>query len=160
MSPWAKVAAMFVIAGASFGAGWNWNGARLGEQAAQAEADRTEAWRLAGNREREIERQWGAKLNEVATHAETEKSALAADLAASRLAADRLRTAASGAARRACAPPAAVTASAPQPDPDPLGVLVDVLAGLEERGRAVSEFADRLAIAGRACERSYDALTR
>lgn len=104
------------------------------------------------------ERQWSDKVNEVATNAEAEKNALAADLAASSSAADGLRAAAASAVRRACPRAPAPAASAPQPDPGALDLLVDVLTRHDRAAGELAEFADRLRVAGLACERSFDAI--
>lgn len=54
--------------------------------------------------------------------------------------------------------PAAPSAGAPTDDP--IGVLADVLSRADERAGKLAEFADAAHIAGLACERSYDALTK
>lgn len=43
-----------------------------------------------------------------------------------------------------------------QPGTDPIGVLIDLLTGVESAGREVAEYADRLRIAGAVCERAWD----
>ena len=134
--------------------------ARLRTRHAEYVAKAEKAAHDAEERARFQERQWADKVNEVATDAEAEKNALAADLAASRDLADRLRLAASGAVSRACPRPSVASAGKGESGADPLGVFVDLLGRMEERGRAVSEYADRLAITGKACERSYEALRR
>lgn len=134
--------------------------ARLRTRHAEYVAKAEKAAHEAAEAARFKERQWSDKVTEIATNAEAEKNALAVDLAASRDAADRLRTAATGAVSRACPRPSASGSGKGEPGTDPLGVLVDVLGRLEERGRAVSEYADRLAIAGKACERAYDAVSK
>jgi hypothetical protein len=37
-----------------------------------------------------------------------------------------------------------------------IGVLIDVLEGLERNGREVAKYADWLKVAGQTCEKAYD----
>lgn len=133
------------------------NGARtaLAEFRLTAETARAEAER----KQREIEAQRTRDVQEVATHAQEQINALERDLADSRGAADRLRVAAASAARRACPRPAAAGTGPAQPDSSALDVLVDVLHRHSRELVEVGEYADRLRIAGIACERSYQAVS-
>jgi len=79
--------------------------------------------------------------------------------AAGRVASQQLRDAAAAAAQRAraqCAGPAAADLGTPAGDP--IGVLADVLGRADARAGELADIADRRYIAGRACEREYDAL--
>lgn len=110
-------------------------------------------------RSEELRRQ--AAINEVSQNAQTEIDRARADAAAAHAAADSLRdqaqrlAAAAGKSscntRPATAGKAASSAGL---------VLADVLGRVEEAGRAMAEAADRSRIAGLACERAHDALTR
>lgn len=62
------------------------------------------------------------------------------------------------AAREAASHPGPAALGAPAGDP--IGVLADVLRGVDERAGILAEYADQARIAGLACERSYDALTK
>lgn len=82
---------------------------------------------------------------------------LAADVAAGRTVSDRLRQQLDALrARYASCHSAAAERGPGQPGADPIGLLIDMYAGLDQTGREVAEYADRLKIAGLACERSYD----
>ncbi|WP_399696629.1 DUF2514 family protein [Xenophilus sp.] len=143
----------------------HWQAYRQGGASARVElaelrASYAEAGRHAEKAERARERTWADRIEEVSTNAEAEKNALAADLAASRAAADGLRSAAASAARRACPSAPAAGSGQAQPSADPLDLLVDVLGRADARAGELAEYADRLRIAGEACEASYDALTK
>lgn len=112
----------------------------------------------AEKKQRDIEAQRDKDINEVATNAQAQINALSADLAASRASADGLRDAAAVAARRARARACAPNPGKGEPDSDPIGVLADVLDRSNERRREVADYADRLRIAGAACEAAYGAL--
>lgn len=107
------------------------------------------------------------KAEQELTHAQEahgeEVAALRLDLdrarAADRLASSRVRDAAAAAAARARAQCAGATATElGASTDDPIGVLADVLGRAEERAGVLAEVADQRYIAGRACEREYDAL--
>jgi Flp pilus assembly protein TadB len=73
----------------------------------------------------------------------------------------RVQDAAKAAARRAreqC--PAAAAAGLGEAAGDPIGVLADVLGRADDRAQLLAELADRRYLAGRACEREYDAARR
>lgn len=110
-------------------------------------------------RERDIEAKRTRDVQEVANAAQTEINALEGQLADARAARDSLRAAATSAARRACPRPAAASASTSEPDSAALDVLVDVLGRADQRAGELAEFADRLRIAGLACERAYLSLS-
>lgn len=133
-------------------------GASARVELAQVRQQAAEQVAQAERRQREIEAQRTRDVQEVQTHAQEQIDALAADLAASRAAADGLRAAAASAARRAC--PSAASADAGAGQSDPLAVLIDVLGAVGERAGIYAEAADRARIAGLACEKAYDALTK
>ncbi|WP_225784446.1 DUF2514 family protein [Xenophilus sp. Marseille-Q4582] len=110
-------------------------------------------------RERQIEAKRTRDVQEVANAAQTEINALEGQLADARAARDSLRAAAASAARRACPRPAAAGTGPAQPDSASLDVLVDVLGRADQRAGELAEFADRLRIAGLACERAYLSLS-
>lgn len=106
------------------------------------------------------------KAEQELTHAQevhaAEVAAFRVDLdrarAADRLASVRVRDAAAAAAARAraqCADPGA--ADLGPPAGDPIGVLADVFGRADERAGILAEIADQRYLAGRACEREYDA---
>ena len=98
---------------------------------------------------------------EIANEATKQAAAAAADAVAAGAAADslRARVARLVAAARASSHPATAGAGPGQPGGDPLDVLVDVLSRTDGAAGQLGDYADRLRVAGLACERSYDALT-
>lgn len=133
------------------------NDARL--DLANLRAANAESARHAEKSQREQERTWTERVTEAATNAQTQQNALDPAVSAARSTADRLPDAARTAAGRACPRPSATAASPAKPREDPL----DLLAGLLHRHSVelveVGEYADRIRIAGIACERAYDSLT-
>src|SRR5690606_18068151 len=91
--------------------------------------------------------------------AQAKLDGLALELAAGAAVSDRLRRELDALRRRGgtCSATAANGGSR-QPDTDTIGVLIDLLTGMESAGREVAEYADRLSIAGRACERAWNRL--
>lgn len=106
-----------------------------------------------------IEAQRVAAVEKQRDIAQKQNEALAADVAAGRDLSSRLRQQLDALRARAGGGDTAAAERSPgQPDIDTIGVLADMYEGLERHGRAVAEHADKLRIAGLACERSYDAL--
>lgn len=103
----------------------------------------------------EEQRRTAAQM-EIANDASNQRDQARVDAAAAASAADGLRkqVAVLVAAGRC---PAAVAGSAPAGDP--IGVLADVLGRADERAGVLASIADERGIAGRACERAYDALS-
>lgn len=134
--------------------------AELQQAAAERKAVDAESQRLAERAQRTEEQRRTAAVAKEATSAQTQTAALDASLPATRAASDGVRDAATGAASRARARSCPATASARQPGGDPIGLLVDVLGRADKRAGELAQYADRLRIAGVACERSYDALTQ
>ena len=90
-----------------------------------------------------------------------QNEALAAGVAAGRAVSERLRQQlATLRARTGGVDTAAAERGEGQPGADPIGLLIGVLEGLDSTGREVAEYADRLRIAGLACEGSYDSLRK
>ena len=138
---------------------------RAGKSVKGAEFDayklaQQEARMLADRAQRTEEQRRSAAVTKEATDAQTRITSLEDDLRRAAGAADSLRAAADGAARRARASACAAAPSPGQPGADAIGVLVDVLGRADQRAGVLAEHADRLRIAGIACERSYDALTK
>lgn len=133
--------------------------AGLEQAAADRRATDAESQRLAERAQRNEEQRRAAAVTKEATDAQARITTLEDDLRGARAAADGLRAAVAGAARRARASACAAASSPGEPDSDPIGVLADVLGRADQRAGVLAEHADRLRIAGSACERSYDALT-
>lgn len=156
---WAWLVLGGVLLTTVFAFGWRQGGASARVELAQVRQQAAQAKANAEKAQREIERQRAQAVQEVQDHAQSQIDALAADLAASRAAGDGLRAAAASTARRACPRTAVASSGKGEPDTDALDLLVGVLGRLEEGGREMAEHADRLRIAGAACEASYNALT-
>lgn len=118
-----------------------------------------ESARHAEKAEREQERTWTERVTEAATNAQAQQNTLDPAVADGRAAADRLPDAARTATSRACPRAASASAGPAEPREDPLDLLADVLHRHSVELVEVGEFADRLRIAGLACEASFDALT-
>lgn len=134
--------------------------AELKQDAADLRAADAESRLLADRAQRTEEQRRAAAVAQEATNAQTRIASLEDDLRRAAGAADGLRAAAAGAGVRARAGACAAAPGPSQPSSDPIGVLVDVLGRADQRAGELAEFADRLRIAGLACERSYDALTK
>lgn len=128
--------------------------AQFAEQVAAAERQRADEEAKRRKAETELTNAQEAHGQEVAT--------LRVDLDRARhraaVESGRVRDAAATAASRAraqCADPAAANLGTPAGDP--IGVLADVLGRADARAGELADLADRRYIAGRACEREYDA---
>lgn len=123
------------------------------EQVAAAEKSRADEEAKRRQTETEL-------LNAQAEHA-AKIEALQRDTARARTAAvaaaDSLRSATAAAAERARAQCADSTASGLRETADPIGLLAIVLGRIDDRATELAEAADAARIAGRACEREYDA---
>lgn len=115
--------------------------------------------RAAEKREREKEQQWATTAAKEAFDAQTKINALQSDIGAARGAAERLRVAAAGSARRAREAPGAPGAGQGVPGADTLDLLVGVLQRHSDELVAVGAYADQLRVAGDTCERISDAVT-
>lgn len=161
----AAAGAVILVAG-SFGAGWMVNGwrhdaklARVESQHAQVLEQLASATTASVQAARTEEARRTAAVEEQRDIAQNKLDGLALDVAAGRATADRLRIELDALRRRggACNP-AAADGSPSQQSVDPIGVLIDVLTRMESDGREVAEYADRLRIAGAACEGAWDRL--
>lgn len=158
--PLIKVAAVVALAAAAI---WWWNshndeqqqigyGRAMGEVAAR-EAKDAEAKRL-----REIEDQQQA--DKEAKDAQDQINNLERERDLARADAGRVRNLYLDAAKRgrqavACA----AGAGEGEQGTDPIGVFAELLIRADERAEAVAGYADRLRVAGVACERTYDAVS-
>lgn len=133
-----------------FGAGWKVQGWRLGEGIAN---DRAETITVVRHIERE--QQKVADTEGGKGHEELEK--LRADASAARTTAHGLRAEAGRLATRlaTCNAGSAAERKARQEQSE---LLADVLASMEQEGRAMAEAADRARSQGMTCERVYDGL--
>ena len=124
------------------------------EQVAAAQQQRAEEEAKRRKAEQELRDAQEEHAQEVqALHLDVDRAR-----AAGRVASERLRDAATAAAARARAQCAAATpADLRAATGDPVGVLADVLGRADERAGLLADLADRRYLAGRACEREYDA---
>ncbi|WP_431068219.1 DUF2514 family protein [Ralstonia holmesii] len=137
-------------------------GAAAVQKTLDAAKDAAEQKRLADVQAARAEEQRRTNAQaEIANEATKQAAAAAADAVAAGAAADSLRTRVARlvAAARTSGHPAFAGAGAGQPGGDPLDVLVDVLSRTDGAAGQLGDYADRLRVAGLACERSYDALT-
>ncbi|MGB3276094.1 MAG: DUF2514 family protein [Castellaniella sp.] len=102
------------------------------------------------------QRRWTVREG-VINDAKEQAAVAAADADRARAASERLRQQVAR-LRAAGRDPAAAGGSQGQSGADTLDLLVGLLSGLDEAGRDVSGFADRVQIAGLACERAYESL--
>jgi len=128
---------------------------------ADYKATAAESARLADRAERLKEERWNADQRKAIDDAALQTRAAQADLADARATGERLRLQAqryAAAARAASGRATALERSAAAADP--IGVLADVLGRCSQRVEILAGYADRARIAGKLCERSYDALTK
>jgi hypothetical protein len=153
MSRSGKLIALALVA--TFAAGWTVNGWRKDAAYETERADLHQAVADAQQKAREEERRRQEEIENVRTQAQQQIDQARTDAADAGATAGQLRTqlarlrAASGHTCAAGGSPATV---------DAIGVLIDVLEGVESTGREIAEYADRARIAGQACERAYDSL--
>lgn len=158
--PLLKVAAVIVLVIAAI---WWWNSHNAEQQ--QIGYDRAvsevaaEQGRIAESRRlKEIADQ--AKADEEAKHAQDQIDSLERQRDLARADADRMRQQYREAAKRGRQSIACATGtSESQPGADPIGVFAELLVRADSRAEEVAGYADRIRIAGLACERSYDAIT-
>jgi hypothetical protein len=101
-----------------------------------------------------------AAQQEVAHAAQIQADAARADAAAAAHARDALRVQLDAFVRAHRGPVDPGAAGGGSAASDPIGVLADVLSRADERAGVLAGVADQRGIAGAACERAYDALTR
>ncbi|WP_368647981.1 DUF2514 family protein [Castellaniella ginsengisoli] len=102
------------------------------------------------------QRRWAAREG-VINDAKTQAAAAAADADLARAASERLRQQVAR-LRAGGRDPAAAGGGQGQSGADTLDLLVRLLSGMDEAGRDISGYADRLRIVGLACEKGYDSL--
>ena len=128
--------------------------AELLERQAQAVVESVQA-------ARKEEQRRVAAVEEQRDIAQRENDALAADVAAGRTVSERLRAELDALRARYAGRDTATTERGQgQPGTDPIGLLIELHAGLDEAGREVAEYADRLRIAGLACEVAWEKIKR
>lgn len=147
-APWLKPALLAGALGASFIAGWQVNGWRLGKDEATERVRTVEVVRYI-----ERETQQVADTEGEAGHAEIEQARRDAD--AARSTAAGLRAEAGRIATR-LATCNAGTAAERTARANTAELLANVLADVESEGRAMAEVATRARAAGLTCERVYD----
>lgn len=157
---WAWALIVAGVLALTFGAGWRLSAASWRADLAELRETYAETGRLAEKAERTKERTRTDNVNQEANHAQAQINTLEPAVAGGRAAADRLPVAARAAARRACPSPAAANPIPAQSGPDALDLLAEVLHRHSRELVEVGEYADRLRIAGVACERSYEAVAR
>ena len=126
----------------------------------QRVANAEKAGRQAVEDARAEEQRRTAAVQEIANEAQKELDVARSDADAARSAGERLRdriAQLTAACRAAASNPDAANAGAPAEVPADL--LADVQRRLDEAADGIAGFADKSAAAGKACERSYDALT-
>jgi hypothetical protein len=147
---WAAKAGAGALLLAAAAAGGSWAGWQVRDAQAQRAIVKAQE-----DRDAEEQRRREA-VDEIARETRDGGTRYAAARAAAAGAAERLRQRAQAAVVSARAAAAAGSA----PAGDPIGVLADVLGRADERAGILAEYADRARVAGLACQRSYEALTR
>ena len=151
---WKGYVAAAALAGVS---AWVVQGWRYEAQISRMTTQQAVAIADAQAKAREIEQASQAAMEEVAKNADEKIAAATADADAARNSAGRLR-AELARLRRSSEDSAVACPGEDESGIDTIGVLIDVLEGVERNGREVAEYADRLKVAGLACERSYESL--
>ena len=157
-----------VLAVLAFGAGWMINGWRWDARLARAEAQhadvlekQAQAVVASVQAARSLEQRRTADMEKQRDLAIEQTEALAADVAAGRAASERLRIqleklrVSTGGSDTS-----ATQRSQGEQGIDAIGVLIELYTGLDNSGREVAEYADRIRVAGLACERGWDAMRK
>ena len=142
------IAACLLVA--AFATGWLVNGWRWQAKLAALQLEHAEQYADAQAQARSEEQRRQTAVEGIRRDAQQTIEQSQADAAAADAAANGLRAALDTAKRRA-ARCASVAAGSPT-GPDQTTVLADLLAELEQEGRAMAAEADRRGIAGRTCE--------
>lgn len=151
---WKGYVAVAVAAGV---AAWWAQGWRYDAKISRIETAQATALADAQAKAREIEQARVAAIEEVTKDADQKIAAVQADADAAADSAKRLRSELAR-LRQAAGDTAAAGAGPGQPGADPIGVLAVVLGELDDRAGEVGRYADRLKVAGLACETAYDSL--
>lgn len=156
-----------LVAGAvAFAGGWAINGWRLDARLSRAEERHAKVLEqlahgavAAAQAARAEEARRTAAVEEQRDIAQAKLDGLALELAAGAAVSDRMRRELDALRRRGGACSAAATDGGPgQQGTDTIGLLIDMLEGMESAGREVAEYADRVRIAGAACEGAWEGL--
>ena len=153
-----------VAAALAFGTGWLVNGWRWDAKLARSESQHaqvleqiSQATVASVQAARAEEARRTAAMEEQRDLAQAKLDGLALELAAGAAVSDRMRRELDALRRRGGACSAAATdGGASKPGVDAIGLLIDMLEGMESAGREVAEYADRLRIAGVACEGAWE----
>ncbi|HCN72071.1 MAG TPA: hypothetical protein DIS96_10265 [Pusillimonas sp.] len=151
---WKGYVAAAALAGV---AAWVVQGWRYDVKISRIETAQATALADAQANARKIEQASAAAIEEVAKNADEKIAAATADADAARDSAGRLR-AELARLRRSSEAAAIASPGEAESGIDTIGVLIDVLEGMERNGREVAAYADRLKVAGLACERAYDSV--
>lgn len=111
-------------------------------------------------KQRETEAQRTRDVQEISVNAQTKINSLEDQLSDSRSAVDRLRNEAANAASRARKNSSVASAGPDKPREDAIDLFAQLLHRHSVELVEVGEYADRLRIAGAACESSYQALIK
>src|SRR5690606_18289185 len=155
-----------VTAALAFSGGWLVNGWRWDAKLARSESQHAQVLEqlahgtvAATQAARAEEARRTAAVEEQRDVAQQQAQALELDVAAAASSADRLRRELDTLRRRGSACSAATpNGGSGEQGTDTIGLLIDVLTGMESVGREVAEYADLLRIAGAACEGALDAM--
>lgn len=164
MSVRTRLISAAVLTALAFGTGWIAQGWRkdaklASQQAEHAEVLEKQAQAVVASVEaaRQEERRRTAAVEKERDYAQQQTEALAGDLAAGAAVSKRLRRELGTLrARYASRNTTATERGQGQQDTDTIGLLAELHARMDETGREVAEYADRLRIAGLTCEGSYD----
>lgn len=163
--PW-RVLAAAALAAVLFAAGWVANGWRKDAALASVEMERARERRdqalaqvNAVDRARLEEQRRTAAQTEIANEAIQQAEAARADARAADTARRELLARAAALANASRRPGDSGAAGSGAAATDPIHLLADVLGRADARAGELAQFADAAHVAGKTCERSYDALT-
>ncbi|WP_368647704.1 DUF2514 family protein [Castellaniella ginsengisoli] len=160
LAGWRGYAAAVLVGALIAGpAAWTVQGWRHDAKVAGMERDWAQQIADAQALARATEQARWAKREGVINDAKTQAAVAAADADRARAASERLRQQVAQLQRRA-RDPAAAGGGQDQSGVDTLDLLVRLLSGMDEAGRDVSGYADRLRVSGLACERAYESLRK
>lgn len=153
----AQLIAVAVCAALSFGAAWAIQSWRFGAKVSELHAQQAQQAADSIQAARDLEQRRVAVVENERDHAINQSKKLARDVAAGRAAAERMRRELDALrARHSGGDSVATERGAGEQHTDTIGLLIDMLTGMDSAGREVAEYADRLRVAGLACERVSD----